>query len=328
MRAGWPRIPRPSSALYTGAALVVLLWRMGFGRLAVPTALAVALGSDLWVVGSQSLLQHGSAALALTCTLALLVAEPVSRLRLFLAGLATAALVCFRPQDLLLAVVIFLWVARYHFRDLAWFLPMPFVLGGALVGYNYWFFELPGGGYQWVFGEERSAATFSSPLVAGAAGTFLSPNRGLFIFTPWTALALAYAPVAAAGKLSHRSIVWWLLWTLVPFTYLLASFPHWHGGCCFGPRFWTDVMPLFAVLLGFGLAWAWEQSKPLAVIFGVAVIFSIGVQAIGAWCYPSSWEDEPTTTERLWDWNDTELGRCLIEGPSKWVGAGVSRETE
>jgi hypothetical protein len=48
------------------------------------------------------------------------------------------------------------------------------------------------------------------------------------------------------------------------------------------------------------------------------MFFSFGVQLIGAFCYPSSWEKSPVDVdlhhERLWDWRDNELTRCLAEG--------------
>ena len=43
---------------------------------------------------------------------------------------------------------------------------------------------------------------------------------------------------------------------------------------------------------------------------------SIGVQCLGAAMYPSGWEDhaqdDPRFTERLWDWSDSELSRCVV----------------
>src|SRR5262249_27571457 len=135
------------------------------------------------------------AALALTLLLLVLVPAPISRGRLLLAGLTAAALVCIRPTDVIFAAAAFLWVAWYQPRDLAWFIPFPVVLGTALTGYNYWFFGSPLGGYEsQVFSWE--AASF----LWGAAGTLMSPSRGLFVFTPWVAVALATAP-AVAGRL-------------------------------------------------------------------------------------------------------------------------------
>ena len=91
----------------------------------------------------------------------------------------------------------------------------------------------------------------------------------------------------------------------------------WWGGHCFGPRYWTDVIPLFAILFAYGLDWMLARSRVLVAIAAVAVSFSIAVQFIGAFCYPSSWNLQPRNVdlhhERLWDWHDTELSRCLIE---------------
>ena len=116
--------------------------------MALPTALTAALGSDLWTVASQAPWQHGPAALALVLSLLLLLPErPMSRSRLFLAGLTTVLLVAFRPLDLLLAVVILAWVAWHSPHKLAWFLPAPLVfLGVVLITYNFWFFGRAEGG--------------------------------------------------------------------------------------------------------------------------------------------------------------------------------------
>ncbi len=54
-------------------------------------------------------------------------------------------------------------------------------------------------------------------------------------------------------------------------------------------RYWTDVIPLFAIVFAFGLDWMLARSRVLLVISTIAVSFSIAVQLIGAFCYPSSW---------------------------------------
>jgi len=59
-----------------------------------------------------------------------------------------------------------------------------------------------------------------------------------------------------------------------------------------------------------------------AVLFALTIVLSIAIQAIGAFCFPSSWNLRPvnvdTHHERLWDWRDSELVRCLIEGRKPW----------
>jgi hypothetical protein len=45
---------------------------------------------------------------------------------------------------------------------------------------------------------------------------------------------------------------------------------------------------------------------------------AIAIQAVGAWCYPSSFNNTPNSIDhqhqRLWSWRDGEIARCLREG--------------
>ena len=304
-------------AALAAVALFQVLRRLGLGSWALPATLTPALGSNLWAEASQTLLQHGPAVLALTLSMLLLLSGRLPAWRLCLAGATTAALVCCRPADILFTATIALWVVRYHFRKLAWFLILPVLAGGALIAFNFRVFGLLAGGYQEDFGGSVWTI-WSANVSSGAAGTLLSPNRGLFVFWPWVALALGLTPLAVPGRLSGRSVVAWLLWALVPYFLMLSSYAGWWGGWCFGPRFWTDAVPLFAVLLGFGLAWAWSRSRVLVAAFAVTITVSVAFQLIGALCYPSSWNRSPRNVDhdpkRLWDWRDTELRRCLQVG--------------
>ena len=87
---------RSAAAITTLAALalLVVLRKLGLGRDAWLAATAAALGSNLWSTASQSLWQHGPAALMLTLLMLLLWPENPSRWRFFAAGLTAAMLVC------------------------------------------------------------------------------------------------------------------------------------------------------------------------------------------------------------------------------------------
>jgi hypothetical protein len=333
---GWDRDPETArrfsermaktTAAVLAALLAVLLLRLlrllGVGRMALPAVLVAALGSSLWTTASQSLWEHGPAALALTAALVLLVDGAPSRMRLSLAGLATALLVCCRPIDLLFATPVFVWVVRHHRRGLAWFFPGPLLGAGLLIGFNCWFFGRPEGGQAELEARDLHLALhgvvgpWSGNLLAGAAGTLVSPSRGLFIYTPWALLALVTAPVAWV-RLRPWPVVRSVLLALAAYFLVLAKYAVWWGGYSFGPRYWTDAVPLFAVLLGLGLEWSWSRCRPLFAIFVTASAFAVAVQVIGAFGAPSSWAYLPANVdlhhERLWDWRDTELTRCLAE---------------
>jgi hypothetical protein len=308
----------------TAVVLHRLLKGMGLGRVATPATLAAALGSSLWTVASQALWQHGPAALALTSAVWLLLPENPSRVRFALAGVAAAALVAFRLLDVVFALVIVAWVARIHPRRLIWFLPAPLLGAAALLGWNLSVFGAVTGGQAYLESLHPTthalpAGAWSGDLLTGMAGTLFSPSRGLFIFSPWVGLALGTLP-SSGGRLAPWPLIRWLLWALVPYGLLLSKYTVWWGGHCFGPRYWTDVMPLLAIVLACGLDWSYDRSRLIAMAFALTIVFSIGVQAVGAFSYASDWNLTPTNVdihhERLWDWRDSQLSRCLIKGIS------------
>jgi hypothetical protein len=301
-------------------ALHRLLVGLGLGRVALPAVLATALGSTLWSVASQALWQHGPAALFLTLTMLLLHPPSVSSGRMMMGGLTTALLVVVRATDLIFALFVLAWVARVHWRQLPWFLAAPVFLGLVLVGSNLYYFGSLAGGQDQIERQHSRlhgvGGPWSGNLAEGMAGTLLSPSRGLFVFSPWVALAVATAPVAVK-KLAPGSLARWLLLALVPYLFVLSKYAVWWAGGSFGPRYWTDALPLFGILLSCGLDWAWSRSRALLALFAVTILLSVASHAIGAFCYPSTWNFYPTDIDldhkRLWDWRDTELSRCLKE---------------
>jgi hypothetical protein len=334
IRPGWDRIPQRalltcksvghmSMAILMALSAVILyrfLIRLGLGRIALVATLAAALGSNLWSVGSQAMWQHGPAAFALIAAISLLHPPPVSRWRLVLAGCATAVLFSCRLMDVLFGVTILLWLARTQPRGIVWFLPLPLAVAFVLLRYNLTYFgDFAGGQAQLELLHRdlhRLPGAWSGSLVEGSLGTLFSPSRGLFVFSPWVLLALAVLPMTAR-KMGFHSLIAWLLLALVPYFLLLSKYAVWWGGHCFGPRYWTDVMPLFAVLLALGLEWAVTRSRGAVALLLLSIAPAIGVQIIGAYCFPSSWNlvpvDVDTHHERLWDWRDSELSRCISE---------------
>jgi hypothetical protein len=300
-----------------------LLIGLGLRRVSVPAVVACALGSDIWAVASQALWQHGPAAFCLTSAMLLLHPRPpVSRLRLAMGGLAAGLLVACRLMDIVFALAILLYLARVQPRGLNWFLLAPVVVAALLLAYNLWLFGDPVGGQAQLERIHRSSHGVEGPwtgrLIEGAIGTLFSPNRGLFVFSPWVFLALLALPLTA-GRIAPHALIAWLLWAIVPFFLMLSKYSVWWGGHCFGPRYWTDVMPLFAILLAFALDRAVRHARWLLPVFGVTIILSVALQVVGVLCFPSSWNLKPTNVDidhaRLWDWRDNEILRCIREYP-------------
>jgi hypothetical protein len=322
-RAETRRMAKRAAAVLAALAAVALhrlLIGLGLARVAAAAVIAAALGSDLWSVAGQSLWQHGPAALFLTLTMLLLRAPAASRGRLLGAGLTTALVVAMRPMDLIFAIVVLAWVAWAQPRRVGWFLPAPVLLGLALIAYELYEFGRIGGGQQRLERLHRRVhgveGPWSGDLMAGMAGTLLSPNRGLLVFSPWVAVALAVAP-AALRRLPRGSLPGWLLAALVPYLLVLSKYAVWWGGGSFGPRYWIDAVPVLGVLLACGLDWARERSRVVLALFAATIAFAIALQAVGAFCSPSTWNFRPTDTDldhaRFWDWRDSDVARCLEE---------------
>src|SRR5208337_588553 len=310
----------------TGVGLMHLLLALGLSRLAAWfTVLTVSVGSTLWVVASQAAWQHGPSALFLTLAMLVLSTRHVSTHSLVTAGLAAGLMVVMRPTNVIFALALSGWVGWEHRRRaIAFLIPLAGMVS-VLVASNIYLFGGPLGGQSLIESHHprihRTASPWSGDLVTGAAGTLLSPSHGLFIYCPWTLLAIASLGLTTR-RLPPRSVAHWLLWALLPFGLTLSKYSVWWGGWSFGPRYWTDAMPILAIPFGFGLDWAARQRRFLLPIFVAAGISAIGIEAVGAACYPSSWFQEPTNVDRdharLWDWRDTELSRCLAEGPRSW----------
>jgi hypothetical protein len=323
VQSWWLRTMAKNAAAVIGALTGVLLYRLllrlGLAEVALAATLAAALGSNLWVVGSQAPWQHGTVALFLTLSLLLLVPAPASRWRLAAGGLAMAATVCGRPTSAAFALPLGLWALGLGPRAL-WLLVPAGAVGAGLIAHNWSVFgNLTGGmGEIEALGHAQhgvEGVVTREPLTS-FAGTLVSPSRGLLVFTPWVALALAALP-ATAARIAAFPVLRSVLLGLVPFALVNGLYAVWWGGWSFGPRYWTEAMPLFAVLLGFALAAARTRSWRAAL--GAAIGSAVALQAIGAFYYPSSWNSHPVTVDlehsRLWDWRDTEISRCLAEGP-------------
>jgi hypothetical protein len=333
-----------AAAIVALSAVVMLsvLRRIGLRRVALPAAAIVALGSDSAAVAAQAPWQHGPAELCLATAMLLLIGGR-SPARLALAGLATALVVVCRPIDLVYAAAVALWVLFHHDRPRRWaFFGPAGAAAVALAGYHLWFFDTLTGGYAaieqmhpWAHG---TRGTWTAPLLEGASGTLFSPSHGLFVYCPWVPLALGMLlwirfrgerffllPQGGGdGSRVGESLSTYLLVSLVPSFVLLAKYSCWWGGHCFGPRFWIDANPIFTVALAAALEWARLRCRPGLLALTAAAAWAVAVQAVGMLCYPSSWHGSPVNAdrhhERLWDWSDSELTRCLREGirPRAW----------
>lgn len=302
------------------------------------SAVAFALGSTMWSVAAQGAWQHGPAALGAVAAMAALATPAPGRGRLLLAGLAAALMVACRSLNLLFAVALTIPVVRAHGRRSTPFFIFPLLVGASLLAYNVYFFGALHGGQSHLETLHPKFhgvdGTWTGSLWDGAAGTLFSPSRGLFVFSSWTLCALLLLPLVWT-----RPSPPWLKSLAVALGALLlalSKYSCWWAGWSFGPRFWTDALPVWGVLFALGLDAAW-RARPWRWFWlpaTLAVFFSAAVHGLGAFAYPSTWNAIPRSVdfahERLWDWRDSELVRLRKEGLKApvlwdWPSAGGER---
>jgi hypothetical protein len=222
------------------------------------------------------------------------------------------------------AVLVALFIAKATLEQHIRLLAVPLLGGALLVGYNLYVFQRPSGGY--------AMAVLNGFVFPGLAGLFLSPGRGLLIYTPVALFAAcAWLPSAFAMRRRHHL----LFITATTFTILeplaISRSISWWGGYCWGPRMLTELAPPLIILMALGVPAMdrpWDRRA-----FAVLALYSVLIQAVGVFFYPKGhWDAAPTSVDnapdRLWEWRDNPMVRTVCGGlywePYVIVGAAFT----
>ena len=293
-------------------------------RSALVAAVAYGLATNAWTVASQALWQHGPGMLCLS--LALLAAVRLERGAGAPAALAMGAALglaftC-RSLNAIPGAALGLFVALRHRKQL---LPFALPLAAAVtwqLGYNLSTFGEIRGGYDAIYQSDAHGwrgldldNVFSHPLGRGLAGILVSPSKGLLVFTPYMAFALAaLVPVAAARLFPlGRYLALWIALILIA----LSRNRMWWGGASYGPRYLCEALTALTLVL----AWSWPRiaaRRWLRAAFAASLAVSVATQLVGAFFTPCGWHAKPVSVDReewrLWDWGDPHVLRCLAVG--------------
>ena len=295
------------------ALMYCLLRRRAAPGTAALLAVAYAFGTNAWMIGSQALWQHGAGALFLVAALYLLTGACTNQ-RALAAGLLCGLIACNRPPDALLSVALgaygLVWARgrrRFLLAGAAAPLALLLVYNLVVVG------ELVGG-----YARKGDLSTFHYGLLTGVTGLLFSPARGLFIFTPF----LLFLPFGIQSVLSDHRFrrLDLLLLAAIVLQVLCYAKLDWRAGCSWGPRWLTDILPLMIWMLAPVIIHAGRLAR---IIFAIAVIFSIGVQTVGAFWYAGksdeilmAEEGDPGHMKSVWDFKNTPYVVELAHKPA------------
>jgi len=264
-------------------------------------ALVFALATCVWSVAARGMWQHGPSLLLLCLALALLSSEGG---RVPWAGLALGLAVVTRPTNVLIALPLAAFVWARHRRAVLPFLALAAVPAGLIAVYSAAYLADP-----LAFGQAYTPGGFGGNVPLGLAGLLASPSRGLFVFSPVLLFSAAGAAVAVRRRepLPVALVAGTLLVLL-----LYSRWGMWWGGVGFGYRLLIELLPGLVVLLA--IAWR-EVIAPQAtmrLVFAVLLAASVAVHALGAFVYPSRFnENLDLEPGRLWSWKESELALLI-----------------
>ncbi|MEA2662041.1 MAG: hypothetical protein QOH08_1613 [Chloroflexota bacterium] len=301
------------------AIVGLLLWsvfrRFVSARWSVGLVLLYLLATSVRTVASQALWQHAGVHLAIAVALWLVLDErPVSAGRAFLAGLALGLGTVARQTT---AIVLAGILSRRTFRHVI----AGFGIGIIpLLAYNAVAFGDP-------FEQGYGTKPFDASVLSGLYGLLLSPSRGLLVYAPYLAFAIAalalawrrHGPVAA--RLRGLGVV--ALATLL----LYATYAEWWGGRVFGPRFLDDQAPILFAALAWGIGQGLLSRALWRRLFWVGAAWSLLLFNAAALVYDQSWDTTPVNVnfhpERLFDWSDPQWLAVLRALPNGGARAAI-----
>jgi hypothetical protein len=275
-------------------------------------ALLFALATSAYSVAGRALWQHTPSMLLLTIIIYMLLRAEENPALAGWVGLPVALAYTVRPTDSLFVLVFTVYVAVRHRAYLLRYLLIALPVAAALIAYNESiyhsllspYYQTPLDGFlprNW------------PRLGVGLAGNLISPSRGLFIYTPvflfaiWNMIRRKwFAPIApwlAALALAH-----WIA--------ISAYVANWWAGQCYGPRFFTDLTPIFILfLIPYFENWT-GLSRATRVAFITLALIGFAMHLRGGWSGAVyQWNVTPNDIDqhpdRNWDWSDPPFLRGL-----------------
>ncbi|MBI5869667.1 MAG: hypothetical protein HZB44_01730 [Actinobacteria bacterium] len=271
-------------------------------------ALIFTFGTSAWSTASLSLWQHGPSMLMITITLYLVLIAKERPFIIQFAALPLAFSYIIRPTNsiaiILFSIYIFLEYRRYFLRYILWgiLMAIPFL----------WFnYSIYGSLSSPYYATDRLFGRSLETILVALAGNLISPGRGILIFSPILILSFAGVIIKIRRSTFERLDLFLIL--IIGFHWLTISMvTEWWGGHSYGPRFFTDMMPLmiYFMIPVFLIVPKLDGWHKKAVIAGISVltIFSVFVHFRGSTCgQVQDWNVHPDIMEnqsRLWDWED------------------------
>lgn len=118
---------------------------------------------------------------------------------------------------------------------------------------------------------------FSGDFGTGLYGLLISPNRGLFFFAPWLALALLPFGLKRLPK-NLRSVAIAFLIGAAAYAFVISGLRQWTKPT-WGPRYLVPIIPIVALHAAIAGNWLWQTRRRPAIILPAALSLAFTIPA-------------------------------------------------
>ena len=222
------------------------------------------------------------------------------------AGATVALAYMFRPTNAVAVVAVTAYVLFCYRPQFIRYLLFAAPFAVLFLGWNYMLYQ------SWVSSYGAvSRLGLHDQFIPAMIGNWVSPSRGLLIYCPLFLFSFI-------GFWEHRSIGLAKMIVLLIFGHwlVISLYRHWWAGHSYGPRFFSDMIPMFC----YGLILYLKNNplkKPLAKA-GFIVLLGFGLFVHGngginmdAFHWNTVPADVDTQPSRLWDWRDPQFARIV-----------------
>jgi len=279
---------------------------------AILLALLFAYGTAAWSTGSRALWQHGPEMLMFSIAVYLLVKAGQRPWLLPWSAVPLVLAYFIRPTGAIAVAPIGLMVLIHHRRQFLQWAVLAAATAAPFLAYNFALYHRPLQPYFTQQGFLDPALGNVPPFLSALAGQCLSPSRGLFVFSPFLLFALPGIWLAFRRNW-QTPLVHYLAAILLLHWIAISAFADWTAGSSYGPRYFSDVTPIFIFFLIPVALWAGAHRSPTAVAaFALAALIAFGIHFRGAVNWDvERWNDPGVNPARAWDWKDPQFLRGL-----------------
>jgi hypothetical protein len=296
------------------AALIYLLARQYLDTpRSVALSLVFAFCTPAWSTASRALWMHGFSMLLLAAVLLVLERARSGRGGLFWAGFLLALAFFVRPTNAVPLLAVAIWGCWRMRRR------VPALIAGAvpvavLFAVVHWsMYGMPIAPYSFVRRTGAPGLSLHAAFAEALAGNLISPGRGLLVYSPIALAAFAGAWLWWRDR-ARRDWALLLGGILIGHWLLISAFEDWVAGQSYGPRYFSDVTPVWLLLL----VPVWQRLRRGLMLAPVLVVCAVSffMHRQGAWCPECiHWNLTPRAIEadrsRVWDWRDPAFLRSF-----------------